>query len=263
MAVLQTGQSFSSGDQVTATKLQDIANLATFRTGTNQTADDSTIQVDGSGGYLKVKSAGISSNELATDSVITAKIQDGAVTAAKLDSAAVSVLMPTATVLPYAGSALPGNPNDYLFCNGAAVSRSTYSNLFTAIGTDYGVGDGSTTFNLPDLRGRVIAGQDDMGGTSANRLTNQSGGLNGDTLGATGGSETHTLTASQLPQHTHTFSGTVSRDGDTAGTPTELMMDNDGGGTASNVTTANGGNAGDQPHNNVQPTIILNYIIKT
>lgn len=84
MAVLQTGQSFSSGDQVTATKLQDIANLATFRTGANQTADDSTIQVDGSGGYLKVKSGGISSNELATDSVITAKIQDDAVTSDKL-----------------------------------------------------------------------------------------------------------------------------------------------------------------------------------
>lgn len=84
MAVLQTGQSFSSGDQVTATKLEDIANLATFITGTNQTADDSTIQVDGSGGYLKVKSSGITSNELATDSVITAKIQDDAVTSDKL-----------------------------------------------------------------------------------------------------------------------------------------------------------------------------------
>jgi len=84
MAVLQTGQSFSSGDQVTATKLEDIANLATFRTGTNQTADNSTIQVDGSGGYLKVASAGISANELATDSVITAKIQDDAVTSSKL-----------------------------------------------------------------------------------------------------------------------------------------------------------------------------------
>lgn len=84
MAILQTGQSFSSGDQVTATKLQDIANLATFITGTNQTADDSTIQVDGSGGYLKVKSSGITSNELATDSVITAKIQDDAVITSKI-----------------------------------------------------------------------------------------------------------------------------------------------------------------------------------
>ena len=131
MAVLQTGQSFSSGDQVTATKLQDIANLATFRTGTNQTADDSTIQVDGSGGYLKVKSAGISSNELATDSVITAKIQDGAVTAAKLDSAAVSVLMPTRSLMPYAGSSAP---TGYLLCDGSAISRTTYSDLFGIVG---------------------------------------------------------------------------------------------------------------------------------
>lgn len=84
MAVLQTGQSFSSGDQVTSQKLMDIANLATFRTGTNQTADDSTIQVDGSGGYLKVKQQGITSNELADDSVITDKIQDDAVTSDKL-----------------------------------------------------------------------------------------------------------------------------------------------------------------------------------
>jgi hypothetical protein len=90
MAVLQTGQSFSSGDQVTATKLEDIANLATFRTGANQTADDSTIQVDGSGGYLKVKSGGISSNELATDSVITAKIQDDAVTSDKIPADAIT-----------------------------------------------------------------------------------------------------------------------------------------------------------------------------
>jgi len=257
MAVLQTGQSFNSGDQVTATKLQDIANLATFRTGANQTADDSTIQVDGSGGYLKVKSAGISSNELATDSVITAKIQDGAVTAAKLDSAAVSVLMPSGTVLPYAGSALPGNPNDYLLCNGAAVSRSTYSTLFTAIGTTYGVGNGSTTFNLPDLRGRVIAGQDDMGGTSADRLTNQTGGLNGDTLGATGGAETHTLTEAQIPAHTHDFpidgnngsvDGTIVKSSVTELNPHTKTTTSTGGGVA---------------HNNVQPTIILNYIIKT
>jgi hypothetical protein len=91
MAVLQTGQSFSSGDQVTSQKLMDIADLATFRTGANQTADDSTIQVDGSGGYLKVKSAGISSNQLADDSVTENKIQDGAVTAAKVADSAVSL----------------------------------------------------------------------------------------------------------------------------------------------------------------------------
>ena len=71
MPVLQTGQSFASGDQVTAQKLQDIANLATFRTGANNTADGSTIEVDANGGYLKVKQTGITSNELAANSVIT------------------------------------------------------------------------------------------------------------------------------------------------------------------------------------------------
>src|SRR5690606_30912733 len=91
----------------------------------------------------------------------------------------------------------------FLMPYGQAVSRTTYSALFAKLGTTYGVGDGSTTFNLPDLRGRVAAGRDDMGGTSANRLTNQSGGLDGDTLGASGGSETHTLTEAELASHTH------------------------------------------------------------
>lgn len=253
MAVLQTGQSFSSGDQVTATKLQDIANLATFRTGANQTADNSTIEVDGSGGYLKVKSAGISSNELATDSVITAKIQDGAVTAAKLDSAAVSVLMPTATVLPYAGSTAP---TGYLVCAGQSVLIADYGDLYGVIGITYG-GSGSS-FNLPDLRGRVIAGQDDMGGTSADRLTNQTGGLNGDTLGATGGHETHTLTEAQMPSHTHTYSES-SFGPDAKGVGGGFSPPTAVGRQQANSGSTGGGSA----HNNVQPTIILNYIIKT
>jgi len=259
MAVLQTGQSFSSGDQVTATKLQDIANLATFRTGANQTADDSTIQVDGSGGYLKVKSAGISSNELATDSVITAKIQDGAVTAAKLDSAAVSVLMPTGTILPYAGTAAP---TGYLLCDGSAISRATNSDLFTLIGTTYGVGDGSTTFNIPDLRGRVIAGQDDMGGTSANTLTD----AQADQLGGTLGAEDHTLTSAEsgMPAHSHT----VDDVGGVVGTVDGLWPYGEkgsAGAPSQGTNTTNDANAQDasSAHNNVQPTIILNYIIKT
>lgn len=243
MAVLQTGQSFSSGDQVTATKLQDIANLATFRTGANQTADDSTIQVDGSGGYLKVKSAGISSNELATDSVITAKIQDGAVTAAKLDSAAVSVLMPTATVLPYAGLTAP---TGYLVCAGQSVLVADYGDLYGVIGFTYG-GSGAS-FNLPDLRGRVIAGQDDMGGTSADVLTD----AQADQLGGTLGAEDHTLTSAEM-QHTNSTP-----------TTTHAVAGGAGGVTAPFSSSTDGINTSSaSPHNNVQPTIILNYIIKT
>jgi len=86
MGVISTGQTFSSGDQVTAAKLNEIANLATF-TSASDTTDDSTLTLGSS--KLKVKDLGITSTQLATDSVITAKIQNGAVTSDKLGSDAV------------------------------------------------------------------------------------------------------------------------------------------------------------------------------
>lgn len=163
------------------------------------------------------------------------------------------VALPTGAVLPFAGASAPSG---HLLCFGQAISRSTYSDLFTAIGTVYGVGDGSTTFNIPDLRGRVVAGQDDMGGTSANRLTDQSGGVDGDVLGDTGGAETHTLTVAQLAAHTHsTYDLWAQHAGNPQSPPPYEVQDTTGGTT--------GSTGGDSAHNNVQPTIILNYIIKT
>ena len=247
MAVLSTGQSFASGDQVTAQKLIDIVGQAYF-TSAADTTDNSTLTLGSS--KLKVKDAGITSTQLATDAVITAKIQDGAVTAAKLDAAAVSVLMPTSTILPYAASAAP---TGYLLCDGAAISRTTYSTLFGLLGTTYGAGDGSTTFNIPDLRGRVIAGQDDMGGASANRLTGLTGGVDGDVLGGSGGAETHTLSIAEMPAHTHTYTAHDALGATGSGGDAQLRT-----ATESKSSTGGGG-----AHNNVQPTIILNYIIKT
>jgi microcystin-dependent protein len=151
------------------------------------------------------------------------------------------------------------------------VNRTTYAALFTAISTVYGAGDGVTTFNLPDLRGRVVAGQDDMGGSSANRLTNQSGGLNGDTLGATGGAETHTLTEAEIAVHDHLLAADVTTTANLDPTDHLANVANFAGdnayilvGTTTDPTLGLSGEAGSgDAHNNVQPTIILNYIIKT
>ncbi len=182
---------------------------------------------------------------LADGAVTTAKLADGAVTSAKTTGLNT---VPAGAVMPYAGASAP---TGWILCYGQAVSRSTYADLFTAISTTYGVGDGSTTFNLPDLRGRVAAGKDDMGGASANRLTNQSGGLNGDTLGATGGSETHQLTEAELPSFTQR---------NPAVTVNPAFGDSAPSAVAANSNTTVGS---DTPHNNVQPTLILNYIIRS
>lgn len=167
---------------------------------------------------------------------------------------AVRVMQPAGVVVPYAGATAP---DTWLFCYGQSVLRADYPDLFTAIGTTFGSADG-THFNLPDLRGRVPAGQDDMGGSSANRLTNPgstTGGIDGDVLGGTGGAETHQLTIAQLAAHTHTYPGYATNTGtNTAGSV---------GNNPPTWTGATNSTGGDAAHNNVQPTIILNYIIKT
>lgn len=91
---------------------------------------------------------------------------------------------PAGIVLPFAGSTAP---QGYLLCDGSAVSRDTYSALFAVIGTTYGAGDESTTFNVPNISGRVVLG------------VSQS-----HALGTTGGEATHVLTEQELPAHSHT-----------------------------------------------------------
>jgi len=157
---------------------------------------------------------------------------------------------PAGTMTPYAGSSAPSG---WLLCYGQTVSRTNYAALFLAIGTTYGAGDGSTTFGLPDIRGRVIAGKDNMGGTAASRLTSP---VAGSTLGASGGSQSHTLSATEMPAHTHGIAATVLYDGFA---PTALTTITNGTPTPANTASAGSGAA----HNNVQPTFIANYIIKT
>lgn len=242
-----------SGDgtgTVTAPTIRGAEKTGTNAVGANLTIDAANGTGSGGSGSIIFRTApaaasGATANTMATVMEIksTGNVEIG--------GRAVNDFMPAGSVLAYAGSAAP---NGWLLAYGQAVSRTTYAALFAAISTTYGVGDGSTTFNLPDLRGRAVAGKDNMGGTSANRLTGLSGGVDGDVLGGTGGLETHTLTIAQMPAHTHTTANILT----TAGSG-RLQT----GSSWSAQTLTSNSTGGDGAHNNVQPTIILNYIIKT
>ena len=176
----------------------------------------------------------------------------------KADGSAL-VTAPTATlpvgmISPYGGSSAPSG---WALCDGSAQLRSggSYDALFAVIGTTYGAGNGSTTFNLPDLRGRIPAGKDDMGGSAASRLTSTGLGVSGATLGNAGGAETHTLTTGEMPTHSHNI--TITQIG-AAGTSRPPALVNASATNTYATETAGSGTA----HKNVQPSLIVNYIIK-
>jgi microcystin-dependent protein len=178
--------------------------------------------------------------------------------------------VPVGVVNPFAGATAPSG---WLLCFGQAVSRTQYPVLFAVINTTYGVGDGSTTFAVPDLRGRVVAGVDNMGGTAASRLTSTTITGGGDANGEVGGAQTHTLTEAQMPVHTHiqnshfheihrSNSAATSVGADASAVyrtlvNTGAVYTNTQGQTATNQNAGSG-----TAHPIVQPTMVLNYIIK-
>jgi microcystin-dependent protein len=161
--------------------------------------------------------------------------------------------MPPGALSPYAGTVAP---TGWLLCYGQEVLITAYPDLYDVLGATYGVAT-SGYFKLPDMRGRVVAGQDDMGGTSANRVSTATAGFDGDILGAVGGSDAH--------WHWQT----VGADG------TNIYAENAGAGSGRTrvisvnrfTIGASSGVAGSREDgtydgSSMQPTIILNYIIR-
>jgi hypothetical protein len=143
------------------------------------------------------------------------------------------------TILDFGGISAPSG---YLGCDGSNVSRTTYATLFAAIGTVWGVGDGSTTFGVPDLRRKVAVGS---GGTGTARLANS--------VGSTGGEESHVQTIAEMPAHTHNYysgmgGGGAAPYGDPKNAGYTWPSSSTGGGTAANI---------------MQPSSVVLKIIKT
>lgn len=190
-------------------------------------------------------------------------------------ASASSPLVPSGVIWPYGGSSAP---TGFLICDGSAVSRTTYADLFAAIGTTYGIGNGTTTFNLPAAQGRAPIGAGTYTDTVSGSITR--------TLGATGGAEKHVTTVSEMPSHNHGGGAHTHFVAASSGTATTLTAGNavvkngtvgsgdadyflsgsastaDQGLTSSSgtiITSQGGGTA----HNNMQPYFVTNYIIKT
>jgi microcystin-dependent protein len=117
--------------------------------------------------------------------------------------------VPIGGLLPYIGWA--STPNSaFVFPYGQAISRTGYAKLFAMVNTQYGGGNGSTTFNVPDLRGRAVFGLDNLGGSAANLITAAGGNFDGTVTGGTGGGQNQTLTTAQVPNGAPQSSGTAA-----------------------------------------------------
>lgn len=144
---------------------------------------------------------------------------------------------PTGEITMFAGSSAP---TGWLICDGSAKDTTTYADLFAVIGYTYG-GSGAT-FNLPNLQGNIPVGLD-------------SGDTDFDTLGETGGAKTHTLSIAEIPNHNHEMVDMVKGINGSAGSGVAGIWEK-----RASINTQNTGGGGS--HNNVQPYIVLHYIIR-
>lgn len=156
-------------------------------------------------------------------------------------------MIPTGVILPFAGDTVP---TGYLLCDGAEISQTTYAALFTAIGNAFDVGPIAGNFNVPDLRARVAVGKD-AGNTSTRFLPSDASNL-----GVNGGEAWHQLSTDEIPAHSHSWGSNTPSATVMAGTDYNLNQ----GGAVADATSLTGA---DGTHINLQPYIVINYIIKT
>lgn len=178
---------------------------------------------------------------------------------------------PVGALQAYAGSSAP---TGWLLCYGQAISRTIYAALFAVVSTTYGSGDGSTTFNVPDLRGRSLFGLDNMGGSAAGRLTGSNTGniTSPTTLGSSGGQENHTLLTAEIPSHTHPLTdpghshpnSTPNQAAAVAGGANWSVwystLPNNTGVATTGITIGNAGGGGS--HNSTPPAMVVNWLIR-
>lgn len=212
-----------------------------------------------------------------TTTVVSAKRVEGAGVYQRHPLGASALLVPPGSVTAFAGISVPGG---WLYCDGSAIDRTIYADLFASIGTTYGNGDGETTFNIPNLRGRNVIGLN-------------SSETDFDVLGETGGEKRHTLTIDEMPAHTHTITDPghahgvtdpghahsyVNNVGDqgvnTLTTQSTAADEVDYGQTTGSSTTGvtvntaltginiTNSTGGSQSHNVLDPYMALRYIIK-
>lgn len=256
-------------------------------TSANTIGNDVTLNVDGLGAkpIRPAPSVVLPGGSLisGTPYVVTYNNSDGAFYLQGGLANAYSI--PLGAGLDYWGATTPNSA--FAFPAGQAISRTTYASLFSLFSTNYGSGDGSTTFNLPDLRGRVVAALDNMGGSAASRLTSTYFGVHSGfaatSLGATGGQENEALSLAQLPTGiTSTnltgISVSVTSTANNVDLGTSVFGAASGGnnistvGGAGSVTstgtipsnnvTLTSNNTSGNGHANVQPTIVCNYILR-
>mgnify|MGYP003112779393 CR=1 FL=1 len=149
--------------------------------------------------------------------------------------------VPVATILPFAGSVAP---EGFMSCDGAELLASEYAELFGAIGSTYGVGQAPGSFKLPDLRGRAPIG------------AGQGDGLSDRVMASADGAETHQLTVDEMPAHSHQYGAPHLQ---TYGMSSFAER---GVNPTSQEWYSVSETGGDQPHNNMQPFLVVNYIIK-